>query len=36
VTFAYGMRVSVLFVIFLRAASVKVPTGPKYAYVLIG
>jgi len=29
VTFAYGVRTSVEVVIFLSAASVKVPTGPR-------
>ena len=34
VTFAYGISESLDEVIFLRAASVNVPLGPKYAYVL--
>ena len=34
VTFAYGIRESFEEVIFLRAASVNVPLGPRYAYVL--
>ena len=36
VTFEYGISESDADVIFLSAASVKVPTGPRYAYVLTG